>query len=812
MSGSQTGTRSVCSLAFAFAALGGTAAVIPSVIPAFAADLEVPSTALLPAIPALFTGLLVGVLSTSFASALFSLMTLLRAGAAAQALGLAVAACAPAPLWFVVGAALAGFGFGIVEAAGTAAVRVIGADGLPRALTKLTLIISIVATVTPLAVLAAAMLGWARPIPLLIAVLQLGVVASLRGIPSVPRRTPADGATKTSDTAAAGVAATVTRPGRSARTVQLAFLAAALFCYVGTESVISGWSASTFEHNLGASAAVAALGTSVFWLLMSLGRMSGVAVTDRVLPGRVALGCTALIALALCGGGSAAGTVSCHRSLRPGTRGIRLGVVLRTPHRYRGRTHAGAERRARLLGIRRARRGRGSDDPVHRSVGHVAVWSGRGHDHGGHFSRGIVRALRRFVGLAGDACRKGARCRGSRWDGYYRRLRRRHLLRDIRRALDRGRTMSSRVARLIVHTVDVPLVRPFVTAIRRADAIQAVLVEAVDSDGRSGWGEAAASWRVTGESPASIAAAAAGPLSAAVQGRTLEQPAALSAELAGSILHNTAARAGVDSALYDLAAQQADLPLSEFLGGATAPVVTDMTLSAAGIDELVERASAHVAAGFGTLKIKVGAGQNDHEALLAIRAAVGPAIALRVDANQGWSPEQAVDIIRGWEDAGLGLEFVEQPVAARALTDLVFVTSRVDTPVLADESVWTTSDLVEILSRGAADLINIKLAKTAGFTEAIRLAALAGDNGVGVLVGCMMESQVGITAAAAFVSMLSLADRQRAQDLDAGLWLRSSPVRGGASYRGDMVLPGSGSGFGLGINGLTGPTKTESGR
>jgi fucose permease len=156
--------------------------------------------------------------------------------------------------------------------------------------------ISIVATLTPLAVLATAMIGWARPIPLLIALVQLGVVASLRGIPSVPRRNPVDASAPAA--AATGAAA---RPAGSARTVQLAFLAAALFCYVGTESVISGWSASTFEHELGASAAVAALGTSAFWLLMSLGRMSGVAVTARVQPGRVALGCTALIALALGG-------------------------------------------------------------------------------------------------------------------------------------------------------------------------------------------------------------------------------------------------------------------------------------------------------------------------------------------------------------------------------------------------------------------------------------------------------------------------------------------------------------------------------
>lgn len=360
--------------------------------------------------------------------------------------------------------------------------------------------------------------------------------------------------------------------------------------------------------------------------------------------------------------------------------------------------------------------------------------------------------------------------------------------------------MSARLERLTVHIVDVGLVRPFVTAIRRADAIQAVLVEAVDSDGRSGWGEAAASWRVTGESPASITAAVDGPLGAAVLGRTLEDPTVLSAALERSVLHNSAGRAAVDSAVYDLAAQHADLPLSEYLGGASAPVVTDMTLSAAGIDELVAAALEHVDAGFGTLKVKVGAGFDDRDAVLAVRAAIGPSIALRVDANQGWTARQAVDIIRDWDDAGLDLELVEQPVAARELADLAFVTSRVNTPVLADESVWTTVDLREIVASGAADLINIKLAKSGGLSEARRLVRLAGDNGIGVLVGCMMESQVGIAAAAACVSTLAPADRQRAHDLDAGLWLRASPVRGGVNYHGDTVLPGAGAG--LGIHGL----------
>lgn len=336
----MTGGRSVRSLAFAFAALGGTAAVIPAVIPALAADLGVSSAALLPAIPALFTGLLVGVLSTSFAAAAFSLTTLLRAGAAAQALGLGLVAFTPAPFWFVVGAALAGFGFGIVEAAGTAAVRVIGAGGMPRALTTLTLMISIVATITPLMVLAAAMLGQARPIPLFIALVQVAVVASLTALPPVPRRTPV---VELSHGATGSALGGSSRRSSSARTLQLSFLAAALFCYVGTESVISGWSASTFEHELGASVAVAALGTSAFWLLMSLGRMSGVALTGSVLPGRVALGCTVLIAAALAGAAAVQGAFPILALLCMGLAvfasgscyGLLIGIAVeRTPERH----------------------------------------------------------------------------------------------------------------------------------------------------------------------------------------------------------------------------------------------------------------------------------------------------------------------------------------------------------------------------------------------------------------------------------------------------------------------------------------------
>ena len=376
--------------------------------------------------------------------------------------------------------------------------------------------------------------------------------------------------------------------------------------------------------------------------------------------------------------------------------------------------------------------------------------------------------------------------------------------------------MTGTVRELRVHESVRALVRPFVTAIRRADSIPVVLVEAVDDTGTRGWGEAAVSWRVTGESPASVRAAVLGPLSDVVVGRPLEATATLGADLARAVHQNAAARSAVECAVQDLFAARRGLTLAAALGtgrdGSTerrvgiarsaARVRTDITVSAASTETLVAVARQHVADGFTTIKVKVGAGGDDRDALVGVREAVGPDVVLRVDANQAWDVDEAVGIIRYWEAAGVGLELVEQPVRARDLDGLAAVTAQVGTPVLADESVRTSDDLREVIRRRAAGLVNIKLAKTGGLAEARLMAELAARNGIGVVVGCMMESSVGVAAAAALAASLGGADAARTHDLDAGLWQSASPVRGGIRYDGaDVVLS---SRPGLAIVGLAG--------
>ncbi len=355
------------------------------------------------------------------------------------------------------------------------------------------------------------------------------------------------------------------------------------------------------------------------------------------------------------------------------------------------------------------------------------------------------------------------------------------------------------IVALRTHRVTVPLRRPFVTAVRRTDALESLLVEAVDSDGRSGWGESALSWRVTGESAASVEAVVDGPFAAAVVGRPVGDPEGTGAALLAAAARNTAARAGVDAAIWDLAAQDRGIPLHRLLAGeAGVPSVavrTDMTLSALDEAAVLLDADEQVAAGFRTLKVKVGLDpERDDRVIRALRRGPAADVMLRVDANQGWSAAEAIRLVRGWEDDGIGLEFVEQPTPAGDIAALAEVAAAVTTPVLADESVWDARELREVVRRRAASLVNVKLAKTGGITAARTLAALAAAEGVGVLFGCMMESAVGISAAASLAAALS---PDAVHDLDAGLWQAARIVLGDADYDVDRFVLSAAPGLGI---------------
>lgn len=354
------------------------------------------------------------------------------------------------------------------------------------------------------------------------------------------------------------------------------------------------------------------------------------------------------------------------------------------------------------------------------------------------------------------------------------------------------------IATVRTHRLSAPLHTPFVTALRRTTTVETLVVEVTDTDGRSGFGEAPQVWQVTGASIAGAQACVAQMFAPLLVGRDPDDLVARCAELHRAVAGNEAARAATDTALHDLAARRLGVPLVRLLGGTTLRVPTDVTLAAGEAGALAAATTRRIAEGFTVLKLKVGAdAAGDLARVRAVRAAAGTGARIRLDANQGWTPREAVRIIRGIEDAGLDVELVEQPVSRWDLDGLAWVSDRVTVPILADESVFGLRDLVAVIQRRAADMVNVKLAKCGGLGPARGLLELAAAHGMGTIVGSMMESQVGVGAAASLVAAYGTSVTS---DLDAAWWLASSPVRGGIRYDGPtVILPDA---PGLGVDGL----------
>ncbi len=298
-------------------------------------------------------------------------------------------------------------------------------------------------------------------------------------------------------------------------------------------------------------------------------------------------------------------------------------------------------------------------------------------------------------------------------------------------------------------SISLPLARPFKTALRTVERVEDVAVRILTDTGEVGYGEAPPTAVITGDTTGSILCAIRDFIRPSILGMDIEDMEGIQRKLHSCILHNTSAKAAVDMALYDLWAKRWKAPLWKLLGGAKPSFETDITISVNPIDEMVADSLDAVRRGFHILKVKVGKeGKKDLERIAAIRQAVGPDILIRVDANQGWDPRQSVSIISAMEDKGLDIELVEQPVKAQDLDGMRYITQRVQTPILADEAVFSPADAVKIITTGAADLINIKLMKTGGIWQALKLCGIAQSYGVRCMTGCMLESKLAVTAAA----------------------------------------------------------------
>ncbi len=329
--------------------------------------------------------------------------------------------------------------------------------------------------------------------------------------------------------------------------------------------------------------------------------------------------------------------------------------------------------------------------------------------------------------------------------------------------------------------LNVPLITPFKTALRSVNEIEDVIVIVKTDTGNIGYGEAPATSAITGDTHGSIIEAIRVVMTPRLIGKDISNLNEITNIIQTSMVKNYSAKAAIEIAIYDLFAQLYSAPLYKILGGGEPSLATDITISVDYIEKMVEDSKKAVALGFDTLKIKVGKDIGlDLERIRAIYATVKDSALIRLDANQGWTAKEAVFALRSLEDSGVKLELVEQPVRADDLDGMKYITESVQTPVMADESTFGPKEVIELIKMRAADIINIKLMKTGGISNAIKIADIAATYDMDCMIGCMLESSVSVAAAAHFA--VSKSNIITKVDLDGPSLCQYDPVVCGVTF------------------------------
>jgi L-alanine-DL-glutamate epimerase-like enolase superfamily enzyme len=336
-----------------------------------------------------------------------------------------------------------------------------------------------------------------------------------------------------------------------------------------------------------------------------------------------------------------------------------------------------------------------------------------------------------------------------------------------------------------IFRLDVRNQRPFRIALGVLEAATNLLVRVHASDGTYGMGEAAPIWYIAGETQATDVAAARTLAQLLLNRDPLDIETRLR-ELDAFLVGNTTVKSAFDMALHDLAGKHAGLPLYALFGGPRRSFEIDLTI---GIDtpEIMGREALDIQArGFSAIKVKLGTGHAEDVARIrAIRAAVGAAIPLRIDANQGWDPVTALAILR--DLAPYGIQYCEQPVAHWNTAGLKHLRDHSPIPIMADEALFSPHDAFRLASQGACDYFNIKLAKSGGLHAALEINAIAEAAGIPCMMGSMAETRLGLTAAA---HLVSARPNIAFANLDTHFFHAEDPVIGGVTCaQGWMSVP-----------------------
>ncbi len=352
------------------------------------------------------------------------------------------------------------------------------------------------------------------------------------------------------------------------------------------------------------------------------------------------------------------------------------------------------------------------------------------------------------------------------------------------------------IERIELYKASLKLKEPFVTSLGSNDSADNIYLIIRTNKGITGYGECMPTTSIHGETM-ETAYLVGQDLARGLLGKNACDIESCN-ELMDSIIYgNSSIKSAFDIGIHDIASRTAGLPLYAFLGGKNDKVITtDYTVSVGASEKMVSDAIRTKERGFPFIKVKLGKiPGEDVERITSIRKAIGNDIPIRIDANQGWEPGYALQVLKAIAD--YNIQLCEEPIPRWQFMELPGLRASSPIPIMADESCFDHHDAERLIHLKACDSINLKLGKS-GIFKTQKIIALAEQSGLNMQVGGMLESRLAFTATA-HVALTS--DHIRYFDLDSPLFMIEDPILGGMVYedRGVIRIPDE-SGLGITID------------
>jgi o-succinylbenzoate synthase len=348
-----------------------------------------------------------------------------------------------------------------------------------------------------------------------------------------------------------------------------------------------------------------------------------------------------------------------------------------------------------------------------------------------------------------------------------------------------------KIIRFEIAELDIGLKKPFITSLRRVDKVNDIIIKIYTDTTLVGYGEACAVTAITGATNESVIKELTENIFPALIGQEIHPIDSF--ERLHSSSSNAEAKACVDIALYDLLAKEKDMPLFRYLGSHTNTLRTDLTISVGDTAKMCEDTLEALDLGFRSLKIKLDADADLNIQRLNKIIEMLPADArLRLDPNQALDLETALYMLEQIDTTKI--ECIEQPFKADDLSALKTLTLQQSVPTLADESIFNSKDAQYLLENDISDMLNIKLMKSGGIYEALKISDLTKKYTKKCMIGSMLEGPISLLAAAHFgVSTESVT----MADLDSPLYLQEHPLLEPFHIHEDEIRLGSEPGLGV---------------